>query len=84
MISFNSRGYERRRVYALSARCRFLAADARPQQSNISHAELECVQIRNHLLERRPISTDACMDLETRVADQRVLQTEPKWTCTQL
>jgi len=32
------------------------------------------LQIRNRLLQHRPISADACMDLETQVADQRVLQ----------
>jgi hypothetical protein len=32
------------------------------------------LQIRNQLLQHRPISADACMDLETQVAEQRVLQ----------
>lgn len=32
------------------------------------------LQIRNQLLQHRPISADACMDLKTQVADQRVLQ----------
>jgi len=31
------------------------------------------LQVRNHLLQRRPISADAVLDLETRVARQRVL-----------